>query len=191
MVGAKPVPTSGDPFPSIPSNGVSFGSGGGINNPQPQYQNPSNGFNSRPTYIGSTGPFLPSFPVSPNAMGYYNQPPLVPQQQQQQQFVSQLHYPYLTSYNGNNVGDSQIPPYYGPYRPIQGGQGSGSVGGYPNQPLIPLSPRFQTNLQFGQQPQLRQPGQLASTNANHPSLFDRMDTDGKSSDEQIKKSSQM
>lgn len=186
MIGcnAKPIATTGEQFSSIPRNGISFGSGS-INNPQPQFQNPTNGFNSRPTYIASTGPFLPSFPTSPNAMGFYNQPA----QQQQQQFGAQHPYQYVPVYGGNSAGDSQISSYYGQFRP--GSPGTASVVGYANVPLVPLSPKYQTNLQFGQQPQLRQPEHLASSSSNHASLIDRMDMDAKASNEQIKKSSQI
>lgn len=156
---------------------MSFGGGGsignGINNVAPQFsQNPLNsvGFNSRPNYSGP-------FPTLPSAVGggYLNQ----------QQFGgAPLPNPYLTLYGGNNNVAPQMLPYYGQFRPFQGGQGSGGFGAYGSGSLMPLSTRFQTNLQFGQQPSL-----FTALGANSPTLFDRMDTE-KQSDEQVKKSTQ-
>lgn len=170
---AIPVPASGDPIQSIPTNGVPFGSGGGgggnINNVGSQFspnQNQPNGFNSRPNYFGSSSPLMP-FPTSPNFLN----------QQPSQQFGAPLSYPYFTLYGGNS-NTQQMLPYYGQFRPYQGGQGSGGIGAYGSASVLPLSSRFQSNLQFGQQ-----------SNTNLPTLFDRMDT-AKQSDEQPKKPSQ-
>lgn len=171
---AIPIPT-GDPSQSIPTNGVPFGSGGGggsNNNVLSQFspsQNPPTvfGSNSRPNYFGSSSQLMP-FPT------YFNQQP-PPSPPQQQQFGAQPPYPYLTLYAGNNVGsNSQMLPYYGQFRPYQGG--IGTYGGA----SMPYSSRYQNNQQFGQQPHL---------SALTPTLFDRMDTT-KQGDEQEKKSTQ-
>lgn len=161
----------------MPANGVSFGGGvgNGINN-VPQF-NPiplnSVGFNSRQSYLGSSGPF----PTLPSALGGYSN---------QQQFGGAISYPYLNVYGGNNVGQPpQMLPYYGQFRPFQGGQqGYGGISAYGSAPFMPLSSRIQTNVQLGQQP-----GLFAPLGANTQPLFDRMDTE-KQSDEQAKKSTQ-
>lgn len=159
---AIPAPEA-DPSQSIPANGVPFGNAGNVASQFSPSQNPPPpgfGSNTRPNYQ------LMPFPT------LYNQQP--PQQQQQpQQFGGQPSYPYLNLYAGNSAGSSpQMLPYYGQFRPFQGGQGA--YGGSAS--LMPYSSRFQNNLQqFGQQP-------LTQT------LFDRMDT--KQADEQEKKSTQ-
>lgn len=176
---AIPAPASADPIQSIPANGVPFGSGGGggsINNVVSQFspsQNPPGAFgsNARPNYFGSSSPLMP-FPTYINQQ----QPPPQQQQQQPQQFGGQLPtYPYLTLYGGNNVGSApQMLPYYGQFRPYsQGGNAASGIGAYGSASMMPFSSRFQTNLQFGQQ----------------PTLFDRMDT-AKQADEQEKKPTQ-
>lgn len=180
LVGCNPIPAaaSGDP---IQSNGVPFGSGGGGGGSISQFnpnQNPSNSFNSRPNYFGSSSPLMP-FPTSPNAMGgFYNQPP-----PQSQQFGAPVPYPYVTLYGGNS-NSQQMLPYYGQFRPYQGApQVSPGISAYGGGSFVPVQTKYQTNLQFGQQPQLTSPG------SQLPTLFDRMDTP-KQSDEQAKKSSQ-
>lgn len=162
----EPVPASNDPIQSTPFGG---GSSGGVVSQFGPSQNSPTAFgsqNARPSYFGSQSPLMP-FPT------YINQQP---PPQQPQQFGGQLpSYPYVSLYSGNNVGSSpQMLPYYGQFRPYGNGQAAGGIGAsFGSASLMPFGSRFQTNLQFGQQ----------------PTLFDRMDT-AKQADEQEKKPTQ-
>lgn len=117
---------------------------------------------SRPITYGSSGPFPTYQHAAPT---YANQP-----QRHPQQFGSSVAYPSYNLYAGN----SQVYPVYNTahYRPFGQGDQTG-LGTYASG-----SNRYQTNLQFGQQPQ------------GASSQFDRMDT-VKQSDVPSKKSSRI